>query len=1010
MLTAGRLAARLVFALSLALPASAASVQRSPGAPRVIPAIPTTVGVPSLGAQNLPSLPSNPGAVPGLYEQFQLPQLPTSIPASAVPAADPAPGALDSVRNLSEAISPDAHGNERPTDDVQRASGAAFDGKNSPSKGVTIDGGGGNGSGGSGGNGGPPSQADDGGGPSYPHRIVKFLKEAFRSVLFRPNVPVEADLVRAIDEAEDSIHIAVYEFGLRKVMDALKRARDRGVEIHIVIDYEHVFPPPPEPGSTYKPKRSWEVWALLREGFDVKVLKGLGEFGINHNKFAVFDFGKNKKGKSLAEFGSYNWSWTAENSHYENANFTDDKERIAALKAYWDWLDSNAQTVTIKSRSSDYTWPKTVPAPPVKIAADIDFYGTMLPPVVLSPNSAPGESSEDRLVQAIEATGRIADKAKRTIDISVFALRSTRIAEALAAARKAGTKVRVIMDERQATDPESRQVFGIYAEWLAFQGVEVKTLSGPDPNSKFPMAQKDHHKFAVFAGELVETGSPNYTKYAAIGNFENAHFLQDKTDAAAYLFAFEHMWKRAKPLAKPASAPALPTDAELAAEVDKDPPPRPPAPPAPDFPGPKPGVAPRAVKFNGRTFDSYVFRPDKPIEPAIVEAIDAAKKSVRITLYEFDLEKILDALRRAKKRRLKVEIVVDHSHVYTTGKDPRGKNRFKQPSPQILALINEGFDILVLRGQNGGIQHNKYILLDVVEGKNGAIEEGLLVYGSYNMAETAEYNHFENIKFTTAKDKIQDYLAYFKYKRSLAKPVDHDKLDEILTRGLEAEAESEVESVEAQAAGAAGALKIPAPPPSRSKPIDLNGEKFLLNYFSPRGGVRDAWIRAIKAAKASVELAMFRFSDKLVAEALIEAQKSNPQLKVVLVLDQGQSRVGKIDGIPAGDWLIQHGLDVTFLAGPNHEGDAVYDPMFEKQHNKFMIIDRKFLLDGSFNLSAAAENNNFDNESVVVDPVDVAGFVEYFERMLAYGWKPQPANATHDAGQKPAQKSPIPGA
>ena len=90
----------------------------------------------------------------------------------------------------------------------------------------------------------------------------------------------------------------------------------------------------------------------MRDGFDVRVLRGVTKYGINHNKFAVFD------GK-LAEFGSYNWSFTAEHNHYENANFSAEKTRVSALSRYWKYLWLQAVP---HDRAQGHDWPATVPA------------------------------------------------------------------------------------------------------------------------------------------------------------------------------------------------------------------------------------------------------------------------------------------------------------------------------------------------------------------------------------------------------------------------------------------------------------------------------------------------------------------------------------------------------------------------------------------------------------------------------------------------------------------------
>jgi len=389
------------------------------------------------------------------------------------------------------------------------------------------------------------SLSDDGGGPAYPRRPITFNGQTLPSVALRPNIPVEAELIKAIDATKDKIVIAVYEFKSGGLLEALRRARARGVDVRIVLDFRNVFPSPAKPGQ-YQAKRSPEISALLRERFDVSVLRGLGEYGINHNKFAVFD-------GRLAEFGSYNWSRFSENNHYENLVFTDEADRIADLSGYWTYLRGLSRPVSLASQAEDYSWPEAVPPPPVPSARAKVFNGVSLPAAVLSPSGL----LEDVMVSAIGA-------ARQSVDLAAFAVRSTRIAQALAEAGRRGLRVRVLFDESQSKS----EAFQPYARWLTAQpGVELRLLSGPNHPSDFPPAEKAHNKFLLLDRRLVMTGSPNQTKYASRGNFENAHLLDDATDVSAFALFYEHMFGVARPALAPAEVPTLPTDAELEAEV-----------------------------------------------------------------------------------------------------------------------------------------------------------------------------------------------------------------------------------------------------------------------------------------------------------------------------------------------------------------------------------------------------------------------------------------------------------
>lgn len=1050
--------ASAVLALLLASPLFAVEIERvpelnpvSPVTPVVTPALNIEAPRLDLGdVANLPTLqpltalaPSIPASAGIQAANALTPLAQAKLAAQAAQAAQAArPGALNAAESLSAQMAA-----PRASDDSRQANlSATFDAAKPSGGAVSADGEGGEG------NGAPPASGgdgsgrgalgkDDGGGASYPVRTIRALGTTFKSVLFRPNVPIESEIVRAIDQTQkgDKIRISIYEFGNGRTLDALRKARSRKVDVKIILDYSNVFPE--SKGGGYTPKISKEIWGLMREGFDVKVLKGLGQYGIDHNKICVI---QSTRG-SLGIFGSYNWKWTAERDHYENANFTSDRKRIEGLYSYWNWLDGLAVRASydhadgsIDLADPDHVWPKTVPPPP-QFARSIDFNGEDLPFLVVSPASEGGASAEDEIVKAYDA-------AKKSIQVSIFALRSTKIVEALRRAKEErGLKtVQVIIDKGQSKS----DAFKAYADYLAWHGIEVKVLSGPDPTAEFQLSQKDHHKFSVLDGKLVEVGSTNYTKYAAIGNFENAHFLDDETDAKSYAFMFKHMWERAEALARPAAEPHIPTDEQLVKEVfpDAEPAPSPNPAPVPDGPLPNyPRPAARAITFNGETYKSVMTKPDDAISPELAKLIKGAKKSIRLSAYEFNLPDLLEALRwvRANKPKVKIEIVLDRSHVYTSGRDHTGGPR--KPSAEITALIREGFDVLVLKGDHSGIMHSKYLLIDApaqnisrrlarAAAKIAAnalasfvpafapaaaaktdddASTGLVARGSYNFAVTAENNHYENIALTTEKDRVINYLNDFKYKRGLAEEVDHEKLDEILSRTelptrkgsskqsdddadqesawLASDAASETDGAEPE-----GARKptIPSPPESADEPVDVNGQKFKTEYFSPNGGVMDAWLRGIKAAEKSIDIAMFGFYSRDIADALVEAlkekQKTNKDFRMRLVLDAGQSALARFDRVPGdrssgtrvADWLKQRGIDVKTNGGPHWRSKTdPRDPMFEKMHSKYMIIDGKWVFTGSWNASDRAEQDNFENMTVLFDPADVAMLVWDFERM-----------------------------
>ena len=752
--------------------------------------------------------------------------------------------------------------------------------------------------------------------PKYPSRPIRLNDTTLPSVAMRPDRPISPLLVEAVDHTQKDLYVAAYEFKDREILKALRRARDRGVQIHIILDYDNVFPRK-RPGERYRPHRSLEIQSLLNEGFDVTVLKGMWRYGISHNKFMVFD------GK-VAEFGSYNYSWTAEGHHYENARFTDDQAHVDGFGEYWKYLRERSVTFA-EARAKD--WPTATGDAPYDTALSVSYKNSegktvKLPKFFFNPNA----KAEDWVVEAMDA-------AVESLDISAFTFRSRKIAEALVRAKERGVKVRVLLDKSQ-NDQEATKPF---RDWLAFHKVKVRILAGPDPNGP-DWAQKDHNKFFVVDGKLVENGSMNFTKNAFLFNYENASFTTDKTDAAAFQAFFNDMWKsrNGKFAEVPDSEPRIPTDEILVSELQVAADPEEPPHQWPDLP------EARKIDFNNDFFPAFIMRPQHPTQAVLAQAIRASQKSIRIAIYEFNLPEVLEALREAKKKPgMEIELVMDYLHVYPAGNDHTGKPRKR--SAQVQALMDEGFDIRVIKGlKSAGSMHNKFALFD---GK-------MMAAGSYNWAITAENNHFENLFFSDDARRIAYYQKYFKYMFDAAVPA------------------NEAEDVDWK-------QHRPGSAPLDPEVLEFNGFHFPLSAASPDGHVEEILIRAIGAARSSIDIAMFSFYSKPIADALLKAKEKG--VRVRLALDEGQAKLMKLD-----EWFAYHDFEVAIVTGPNDHDNV----MFEKQHNKFMVVDGRMLETGSFNYTPNAQNNNFDNANFFLDDPMVAAYQAYFEMIFEWGWAP----------------------
>lgn len=132
---------------------------------------------------------------------------------------------------------------------------------------------------------------------------------------------------------------------------------------------------------------------------------------------------------------------------------------------------------------------------------------------------------DDCLVAIVRELGRAAS----TADICVFTITDDRIARAVIDAHRRGVTVRVITDNDKAHDE------GSDVGRIARAGVEVR-----EDQSPFHM----HHKFAVFDGRTVLTGSYNWTRGAAEKNQENLVVTDDARLVGPFGREFASLWSR----------------------------------------------------------------------------------------------------------------------------------------------------------------------------------------------------------------------------------------------------------------------------------------------------------------------------------------------------------------------------------------------------------------------------------------------------------------------------------
>jgi phosphatidylserine/phosphatidylglycerophosphate/cardiolipin synthase-like enzyme len=124
--------------------------------------------------------------------------------------------------------------------------------------------------------------------------------------------------------------------------------------------------------------------------------------------------------------------------------------------------------------------------------------------------------------------------AEKSIIVAAYSFTSRPISAALLEAHKRGVNVRVIADAKSNTSRNQHSA----VMSLASQGIPVRV------NDRYAIL---HHKFMVFDGRHVQTGSFNYSAAAVDRNAENVLILWNLPEMAEiYTREWQRLWNESK--------------------------------------------------------------------------------------------------------------------------------------------------------------------------------------------------------------------------------------------------------------------------------------------------------------------------------------------------------------------------------------------------------------------------------------------------------------------------------
>lgn len=240
---------------------------------------------------------------------------------------------------------------------------------------------------------------------------------------------------------------------------------------------------------------------------------------------------------------------------------------------------------------------------------------------------------------------------------------------------------------------------------------------------------------------------------------------------------------------------------------------------------------PAAVSGDGRialffTTPDLVYpdRPERRIAPAAERALladlAAARRTIELVSFEYNLTSLAQALAQAQARGVQVRLALDRDNLV----DPR-KAKW--------AGSVEDAGVTISWQQGSSFLHSKFVIID----------QRLVWMGSWNATNNDTYRNNNNLLRIHDPAIVANYSAEF----------------------------------ERMAAGRFGGMKSGSSPHS---PVQI-GRVTIETYFSPHEPVRTHIVRLLSQAQERIEVLAFAFTDDEIGAALVERHQAGVAVRVV---------------------------------------------------------------------------------------------------------------------------------
>ncbi len=316
------------------------------------------------------------------------------------------------------------------------------------------------------------------------------------------------------------------------------------------------------------------------------------------------------------------------------------------------------------------------------------------------------------------------------------------------------------------------------------------------------------------------------------------------------------------------------------------------------------------------------------IDTTLVDQIRASSGSgntIDVCIYNIDLDDIVEALVDAKTGGATVRVISDADSAYADAE-------YTQWEDEYGTLVAAGIEVRTNALSKTGIMHNKFVVFD-----------GERVWtGSWNATNTATNSDSNDAIIIYSAALAQEYT---------------DEFEEMWGGEYGTYKEDDTEHH-----------------------FTIDGVT-VDSYFAPSDGVKDVVLSEINSATSSIHFLMYSFTDKDIADAMIQKATAATPIPVTGVLDNGQ-----------GQGAYSQLTNFTRNSVP-----VKLDTFSGLLHNKLIIIDREGpdprVITGSFNLTDAAEEKNDENIIVVRSQAVASSYYSIFDHVYSQHAAAPPAIA-----------------